>query len=163
MEEKISGLMIYYYFVCKRKLWYFVHHIAMEQNSELVSLGKSIDENAYPRQKKHISIHDEINIDFIAKNGMIHEVKKSRRIEEASIWQVKYYIYYLQQRGIEHIVGEIDYPLLRQTVAVQLSSEDIQQLHKIIEDILAIIHGSIPPVLTKGICRKCAYGDLCLI
>ena len=27
MEERITGVMIYYYFVCKRKLWYFCHDI----------------------------------------------------------------------------------------------------------------------------------------
>lgn len=42
MEERITGVMIYYYFVCKRKLWYFCHDIQMENVSqnENVQLGK---------------------------------------------------------------------------------------------------------------------------
>lgn len=42
---KISGMMIYYYFVCKRKLWYYINQLNMEQNSELVAIGKILDEN----------------------------------------------------------------------------------------------------------------------
>ena len=34
MEERITGVMIYYYFVCKRKLWYFIHEISMEAENE---------------------------------------------------------------------------------------------------------------------------------
>ena len=48
----ISGIMIYYYFICQRKLWYFLNEINMEQNSELVSIGKIIDETTYSREKK---------------------------------------------------------------------------------------------------------------
>ena len=48
----ITGIMIYYYFVCKRKLWYFANEVNMEQNSELVSIGKILDETTYTREKK---------------------------------------------------------------------------------------------------------------
>ena len=34
MDERITGVMIYYYFVCKRKLWYFCHDIRMEAENE---------------------------------------------------------------------------------------------------------------------------------
>ena len=37
---KITGVMVNYYFVCKRKLWYFVKNLDMEHNSELVGMGK---------------------------------------------------------------------------------------------------------------------------
>ena len=33
MENRITGVMIYYYFVCKRKLWYFCHEIRMDEYS----------------------------------------------------------------------------------------------------------------------------------
>lgn len=53
MEERITGVMIYYYFVCKRKLWYFCHEIRMEAENEDVILGKILDESSY---KKMINI-----------------------------------------------------------------------------------------------------------
>ncbi len=43
--------MVYYYFVCKRKLWYFKNDVNMEHNSELVGIGKLIDEDSYGREK----------------------------------------------------------------------------------------------------------------
>lgn len=50
--RNITGVMVYYYFVCKRKLWYFNNDINMEFNSELVGIGKLIDENSYSREKR---------------------------------------------------------------------------------------------------------------
>ena len=47
MENRITGVMIYYYFVCKRKLWYFCHEIRMEAENEDVILGKILDESSY--------------------------------------------------------------------------------------------------------------------
>ncbi len=52
----ITGMMVYYYFICQRKLWYFLNEINMEQNSELVSIGKIIDETTYSREKKGIPV-----------------------------------------------------------------------------------------------------------
>lgn len=50
----ITGIMVYYYFICERRLWYFANQINMEQNSELVQIGKIIDETTYKREKKGI-------------------------------------------------------------------------------------------------------------
>lgn len=83
MEDRITGVMIYYYFVCKRKLWYFMHEISMEAGNENVLLGRLLDENSYQRDNKHINIDDVINIDFIKSHKELHEIKKSRSIEEA--------------------------------------------------------------------------------
>ena len=55
MENRITGVMIYYYFVCKRKLWYFCHEIRMEAENEDVILGKILDESSYSKNEKHIS------------------------------------------------------------------------------------------------------------
>lgn len=49
MDDRITGVMVYYYFVCKRKLWYFCHEIRMESNNEDVQLGKILDETSYGR------------------------------------------------------------------------------------------------------------------
>ena len=56
MENRITGVMIYYYFVCKRKLWYFCHEIRMEAENEDVILGKILDESSYSKNEKHINI-----------------------------------------------------------------------------------------------------------
>lgn len=164
MDEKVTGVMIYYYFVCKRKLWYFCHQINMEMENENVLLGKMLDENSYKRDDKHINTDDIINIDFIHERRELHEIKKSRAIEEAGIWQVKYYLYYLQKRGVNNISAKIDYPLLKKTVKVELNDEDIVNLNRIIEEISDVKCADIPPELEeKKICKKCAFFDLCFI
>ena len=157
-------MMIYYYIVCKRKLWYFYHDIQMEQNNEDVLIGKVLDMETYKREKKHINIDNVINIDFIKSKRIIHEVKKSKKIEEASITQVKYYLYFLKKKGIKDIKGKIDYPLLKKSIEVELSEEDERYLEKIMYEIEKIVDEKIPPEMVKNkICSKCAYHDICFI
>lgn len=164
MEERITGVMIYYYFVCSRKLWYFCHQINMEDENENVQLGKLLDENSYKRDDKHIEIDGIINIDFIHEKNELHEIKKSKSIEEAGIWQVKYYLYYLKKRNVDELHGVIDYPLLKKNVDVELSDEDCKKLDDIIKEIISVKNQEYPPKLEeKKICKKCAYYDLCFI
>lgn len=164
MDDYVTGTMIYYYFVCKRKLWYFCNEINMETENENVMLGKLLDENSYKREDKHISINNLINIDFIRECGVIHEVKKSRAIENAAIWQVKYYLYYLKQKGVSELTAKIDYPLLKKSIDVELLSDDEIYIGKVIEEIMNMKNKKLPPYLKeKSICRKCAYFDLCFI
>lgn len=163
-DDKITGVMIYYTLICERKLWYFVHEIRMEQSNENVQIGKLLDEYSYQREDKHINIDDTINIDFIRAKGILHEVKKSKKIEEASIWQVKYYLYYLKHRGVTGIKGRIDYPLLKQSVEIELSRTDEEKMEDIISRAKTVIELETPPQLEKkSICRSCAYYDICFI
>lgn len=164
MNKEITGVMIYYYEVCKRKLWYFYHEIQMEQGNENVEIGKILDEETYKRDKKHINIDNVVNIDFIRSKGILHEVKKSKKIEEASILQVKYYLYFLYKKGVTNIKGKIDYPLLKQSVDIELEGDDIKNIENILQDIKEIVIKDTPPQLNKkGICKSCAYYDLCFI
>ncbi|HAO6056276.1 TPA: Dna2/Cas4 domain-containing protein, partial [Listeria monocytogenes] len=111
---RISGTHVYYYFVCKRKLWCFSKEIRMENLDENVQLGKLLDESSYNREKGQVMIDETVNIDFIKDWKVLHEVKKSKAIEEAGIWQLKYYMYFLKQKGIIIEKGVVDYPKLRQ-------------------------------------------------
>lgn len=160
----ITGVMIYYYFICQRKLWYFANEINMEQNSELVSIGKTIDETSYKREKKSILIDNTINIDFIKDGAVLHEVKKTKAIEEAGVWQLKYYMYYLKQKGVETLEAKIDYPLLRQTKEIVLEKEDVEIIENVIKNIQEIVTKENPPeVINEKICKKCSYYDLCYV
>lgn len=163
MTKQITGVMMYYYYVCKRKLWYFYNNIQMEQGNENVAIGKLLDENSYKREEKHINIDDVINIDFLRSQGILHEVKKSNKVEEASVWQVKYYLFYLKKHGVE-IKAKIDYPLLKQTLEVGLVPEEISVIEDNLNKIMEIVQNPLPPLLKKcSICKKCAYYDLCFI
>ena len=164
MDKDITGLMVYYYEVCKRKLWYFVNEIQLEENNSNVILGKLLEENTYTRDEKKINIDGVINIDFIRSKKVLHEIKKSNSIEPASLLQVQYYLYYLEKKGLIGLKGILDYPLLKQTVEVNLTDEDRENLDNIIIGIKEILRKESPPPLEKkGICKKCAYFDLCFV
>ena len=164
MDKDITGLMVYYYEVCKRKLWYFVNEIQLEENNSNVILGKLLEENTYTRDEKKINIDGVINIDFIRSKKILHEIKKSNSIEPASLLQVQYYLYYLEKKGLVGLKGILDYPLLKQTVEVNLTDKDRENLDNIIIGIKEILRKESPPALEKnGICKKCAYFDLCFV
>ena len=164
MDKDITGLMVYYYEVCKRKLWYFVNEIQLEENNSNVILGKLLEENTYTRDEKKINIDGVINIDFIRSKKILHEIKKSNSIEPASLLQVQYYLYYLEKKGLIGLKGILDYPLLKQTVEVNLTDKDRENLDNIIIGIKEILRKESPPILEKkGICKKCAYFDLCFV
>ena len=164
MDKDITGLMVYYYEVCKRKLWYFVNEIQLEENNSNVILGKLLEENTYTRDEKKINIDGVINIDFIRSKKILHEIKKSNSIEPASLLQVQYYLYYLEKKGLIGLKGILDYPLLKQTVEVNLTDKDKKNLDNIIIGIKEILRKESPPALEKnGICKKCAYFDLCFV
>lgn len=160
----ITGIMIYYYFVCKRRLWYFINQINMEQNSELVQIGKIIDETTYTKEKKQILIDNTINIDFIKNGAVLHEVKKTKSIEEAGIWQIKYYMYYLENKGVENVKAKIDFPLLRESKEIILEDDDRKVLDNIITNIEEIARMEKPlDIINSKICKKCSYFDLCYV
>lgn len=161
---KITGIMFYYYFVCKRKLWLFSKNLNFEEENDDVLLGKLLDENRYSKEDKHIMIDETINIDFLKRWKVIHEIKKSNKIEEASIWQVKYYIYFLKNKGIEIEKGIINYPKFKEIKEVILEKEDIKKIEKILEDIEEILNQEKPPKYEKiTICKKCAYYEYCVV
>ena len=164
MKKQISGTMFYYYFVCKRKLWFFSNGIQLEEDNEDVILGKLIDENSYSKELKHISIDNTVNIDFIKDWKILHEVKKQKSIEEAGVWQLKYYLYFLKIRGINIEKGILDYPKLKKREEVFLSENDEKKIKEILSEIEKITVMERPPELEKlKICKKCAYFEYCYI
>jgi CRISPR-associated exonuclease Cas4 len=160
----MTGTQIAYYFLCERKLWLFTHKIDMEQNSDIVAMGKFISESTYERKNKEIQIDNIVLDNYDHKTKTIHEVKKSDKMEETHIWQLKYYISVLKEKGIEEVKGKIDYPKLRQTVDVELTERDKEMLSKIKSDIIKILAQEKPPeVINKPFCKKCSYYDLCYV
>lgn len=161
---RITGTMFYYYFVCRRKLWCFYNNITLEDESEKVLLGKLIDESAYGREHKHIMIGETVNVDFIKDWKVLHEIKKSKSIEEASIWQVKYYLYFLNQQGIQIEKGILDYPKIKKREEIVLQDGDIEKIEAIMRSIEEIVlQEKMPPPIDSKICKSCAYYEYCFI
>lgn len=166
IESRITGTQIAYYIVCKRKLWLFSHQIEMEKYSDYVSIGKLISEESFKREKfKEIAIGETLKIDFlkIGDEIVVHEVKKSRKLEDAHIWQVKYYIYSLKKIGVKCRYGVIHYPKLMRKIEVKFSDQDLETIEKITKDLRALLKGDVPPPKKVPYCGKCAYYQFCYV
>jgi CRISPR-associated exonuclease Cas4 len=161
----ITGTHFAYYWICHRKLWLFANGIGMEHTSDLVYEGKMIHENTYQqRASKYTEIEvDGIRIDFYEPFGkVIHETKKSDKLEEAHQWQVKFYIWKMEQRGIEGVTGKLDYPTMRQTETVKLTQSDRLKIVEAVNEIETIVKGEdCQPKVKKSICKNCSYFDFC--
>ena len=136
---KVTGTHFNYYQVCKRKLWLFANGITME-----------------------VEI-DGIKVDYYdTGNKIIHEIKKSDKIERAHEWQLKYYIYIFEQNGMKGVTGILEYPVLRKKDLIYLSDIDREMICEMEHDILQIIESdSCPSLEKKRVCKNCSYLDFC--
>ncbi|MEM2003697.1 MAG: CRISPR-associated protein Cas4 [Nitrososphaeria archaeon] len=158
---EVTGTQFNYYFVCKRKLWFFGRGLEQEHESDLVLLGRLLHEYSYKRKLKEIQI-GRIKIDFIGSRGEVHEVKRSRKIEDAHVHQLLYYLYYLKKIGAGEFVGVLHYPLLKKTYRYILTREAEEKIAKILSEINEILSMSKPPEpINVRYCRKCSYNELC--
>lgn len=162
---QITGTHFNYYFHCHRQLWLFANGINMESTSELVYEGRLLHETSYPRRsEKYQEIElDGIKIDYYdPKSREVHEIKKSDRHEEAHEWQVKYYLYVLEQNGVVGATGLLEYPKLHKTSEVLLSTPDRETIKEMLVKIEAVIQAEhCPAPITKPRCKNCSYFDFC--
>ena len=163
----MTGTHFNYYQVCHRKLWLFANGINMEHTSDLVYEGKLIHETSYPQRSER---YEELEIDGIkldyydARNKVIHEIKKSDKIEAAHTLQLKYYIFVLERNGIEGVTGILEYPTMHQTDKVELTDPDRKRILEIEKDISLIIEDEhCPPVINSKICKQCSYYEFCYV
>jgi CRISPR-associated exonuclease Cas4 len=161
----LTATHINYYHICHRKLWLFANGINMEQTSNTVADGKLLHEISYlQRAEKYSEIEiDGSKIDFYnARKKVIHELKRSDKMEEAHEWQLKYYILLLEQNGVEGVTGILEYPKLKTTVNIELAETDRVYLKLVIKYIGAIVESeTCPPLLNAKFCRSCSYFDFC--
>lgn len=156
-----TGTEVGYYFICKKKLWWFAHGVMMEQESDRVRMGRLVHEESYARRRKELNIDDRIVLDW-REDGVIHEVKLTDKMEEAHEMQLLYYLYYLKLKGVEGLRGQIDYPKLRETKTVELTAEREREIEQALAEMELIVSaGRAPQVQWMKICRNCSYAELC--
>lgn len=120
---------------------------------------------SYPqRSAKYEEVEiDGIKVDYYdTGNKIIHEIKKSDKIERAHEWQLKYYIYIFEQNGMKGVTGILEYPVLRKKDLIYLSDIDREMICEMEHDILQIIESdSCPSLEKKRVCKNCSYLDFC--
>ena len=169
----INATLINLYKVCPRECWLHANGINMEQTSDLVADGKIIEEESYlQRSEKYtqielshsyngISLRGKIDF-FNTSKKIVHETKRSNKVESAHIWQVKFYLWLLKHNEIEAEGGIIEYPKLRITEDVNLTDKDIEYLESSVLEIQKLINSdNCPPVINARICKSCSYFDFC--
>lgn len=162
-KQSVTGVMMNYFHVCHVELWYFSHDIQMEQESDIVALGRLTHEEHYSRDtSKDEFMLEGIKLDRVTSDGYIHEVKKSDRAETAHVWQLKYYLWVLKQNGFGDLKGVLEFPTQRKRVEVSLSAEDENEIAAKREAIHEIVAMPQPPKAQKiPFCRQCSYRELC--
>ncbi len=163
----VRGTEVAYYLICPRKLWLFSHGIRMEPFSDTVYIGKLLSQMRFPREKyKEVEVVEGSKFDFIKFGDeiIIHEVKKSRKLDHAHKLQVKFYIYQLRRLGINCRTAVLHYPKAMRKEEVELSPQDERAIENAIGQIRKIKSmPAPPPAKKKGYCRSCAYYEFCFI
>lgn len=163
-ETKITGVMVQYYVLCKRELWFYINQVNMNYDNDDISIGKAIHENSYKRKKKEYRI-DNIVFDFIETNNelTIFEVKKSSKITLGAKYQLYYYLYTLKKAGYNP-KGVLVFPEEKKREPLELTEEIEKEIKDITENIIKIAKQTTPPnEINKPFCKRCSFYELCKI
>ena len=162
----MNGTIINYYFHYKRQCYMFAHRLNLEDNSEIVRVGKAIHED-----KAKSSENSEIKIDNIVLDKInskyVVEIKKSDADIEACKWQLLYYLKILKDKGIER-EGKLEFieknKTDRKIIFIELNEEIEKELNEHISKIEELLSmDELPTVINKPACKKCAYYEYCYI
>lgn len=171
--KNINATLVNLYRVCPRECWLHANGINMEHTSDLVKDGKLIEEESYlQRSERYTQIELSAEYEsftltgkvdyFDTRDKVVHETKRSNKVEAAHLWQVKFYLWVLKLNGIEADKGTIEYPRLRTREEVYVTDEDIDYLKQTIQDIAELINSpTCPPLIHAKICKSCSYFEFC--
>jgi len=162
-DIKITGTLIWYYYICKREVWLMAHQINPDQSDPFLDLGRFFSNQAYEREKKEIRI-GEMVFDLVKKDGhdlIIGEIKKSSRFLESARMQTAFYLFQLENKGIR-ARGKLFIPKEKRTLEIELDEELRDKLKVAKKEITKIVLSDTPPKVQKiRFCKNCAYGEFC--
>lgn len=160
----ITGTLVWYSTVCQREVWLMSRDITPDEEDPLLDLGRAVHETSYKEIRKKEILLEGIKIDIIKDREdkkIICEVKSSSRYIKASLMQLYYYIYRLEEMGIE-AVGELVIPKEKKRITVELDESNRQQLLSQLSIIRQIVAMNKPPeAVFIPFCRRCAYRYFC--
>lgn len=163
---KVNGTLINYYFHCKRQCWLHGNRLNLEDNSEVVKIGKAIHEERAEKGKNTELTIDNIKLDKLTNEYLV-EVKKSDADSEAAKWQLLLYLKILKEKGILR-KGKLEFieknKSKNKILYLELDKESESMLEDIVKKIESLISiEEMPEVLNKPTCKKCAYYEYCYI
>lgn len=160
-EIRITGLMVQYYHVCSRELWFMSRGIDIDREAENIQRGTHIDETSYRSKRKSYIIDDRIQLDVL-DSGAIMEVKASSKLEKPARMQLLFYLWYLREiHGITK-EGILAYPAERSRDRIKLDESSVKTIEATIRGILEVVSKDSPPELDqKPVCEACLYQEFC--
>ncbi|WP_280535781.1 CRISPR-associated protein Cas4 [Halopenitus sp. POP-27] len=160
-QTRITGLMVQYYHVCRRELWFMSRDIDIDRETTNIQRGTHVDETSYQGSRKSFQIDGRIQLDVL-DSGDIMEVKVSSALEKPARMQLLFYLWYLREIHNIEKDGVLAYPTERSREQVELNAETTAQIEATIEGILDTVAAETPPALEKKpYCDSCLYQDIC--
>ena len=164
--KSLTATHVKYYHVCHRKLWLFDRDVWMEHTSDAVAGGELLHQTAYPQRAeryREISIGGS-KIDFYdPQRKVLHEIKSSNKLEHSHVAQVKYYLWLLEQHGVDAPTAILEYPKQRRTQTLALTDDDRAAIPAELAALRALLAEgtACPPVINKPFCQQCSYYEFC--
>lgn len=162
-EVGITGLMVQYYHVCRRELWFMSRGIDIDRSTANIVRGTHTDETSYRDKRQSFQINGRIQIDVL-DDGDVMEVKVSSSLEEPPRMQLLYYLWYLDRILDIQRTGVLAFPRERTRETVTLSEENVSAVEETIVGVIETVRDDSPPPLEKKpYCDSCLYQDLCWV
>ncbi|GAB3037644.1 CRISPR-associated protein Cas4 [Natronobiforma cellulositropha] len=157
---RVTGVMMQYYHVCTRELWFESRNLEIDRENSSVARGTRVDETAYSDRREHLRL-GMISLDLL-EDGRVIEVKPSSALTEPAEMQLSYYLWYLEcVAGIER-EGVLAHPRERRREPIELTDERRERVEAAIRAIHEVVtEETPPPAEEKPFCSSCAYHDLC--
>ncbi len=163
MSDEVTGTLVWYYAICPRQVWLMAHEVEPEREYDLLAEGRQIEAEHYQRSAKDVQLPG-MRIDRIRREKgqmVISEVKKSSHYMRAARLQVCYYLWRLQQEGVQ-AKGEVLVPEERKREVVELTPEAQAELEEVMRGIQEVMQAERPPDARKiRYCGSCAYEEFC--
>lgn len=160
---QITGLMVQYYHVCKRELWFMDRGIDIDRETTNIQRGTRVDENSYEGRRHSYQINGRLQIDLL-DSGEVMEVKVSSTLEKPARMQLLYYLWYLDEVLDIERDGVLAYPRERKRESVELDDEARDKVESTVRGIISTVERDSPPALKKKpYCDACLYQDICWV
>ena len=157
---RVTGVMMQYYHVCKRELWFESRNLEIDRENATVVRGTRVDDTAYSDKRQNLRL-GMISLDLL-DDGRVVEVKPSSALTEPAEMQLSYYLWYLNRVADVRRDGVLAHPRERRREEIELTENRSERVEAAIRGINEVIsQPSPPPAEEKPFCDSCAYHDFC--
>jgi CRISPR-associated exonuclease Cas4 len=157
---RVTGVMMQYYHVCRRELWFESRNLEIDRENPTVVRGTRVDDTAYDDKRENLRL-GMISLDLL-DDGRVVEIKPSSTLTKPAEMQLSYYLWYLDRVADIQRDGVLAHPRERNREPVELTAERESEVESAIRGIHEIVRRpSPPPAEEKPFCDSCAYHDFC--